>query len=92
MSSLRKEIFRITPERKKEYEELQKGLRKESTQLKSVKALEMKVNKLEDIIRAFENTLTHLKWSLSGIISDNEEQYHQINILQKQLEQKQLEQ
>ena len=65
MSSLRKEIFRITPERKKEYEELQKGLRKESTQLKSVKALEMKVNKLEDIIRAFEKFIVIIVASLT---------------------------
>lgn len=93
MSSLRKEIFRITPERKKEYAELQKKLRKESTvhleknavQLKSITTLENKVKRIEGIIRVFETKFAHIDEYIAGLISDNEEQQHEITRLQKKM-------
>ena len=93
MSSLRKEIFHITPERKKEYEELQKKLRKESTvhleknavQLKSITTLENKVKRIEGIIREFETKFAHIDEYIAGLISDNEEQQHEITRLQKKM-------
>lgn len=77
--------------------ELQKKLRKESTvhleknavQLKSIidnnTTLENKVKRIEGIIRVFETKFAHIDELIAGIISDNEEQQHEITRLQNKM-------